>query len=117
MKTILVVDDEEAILQAVTDILTDKGYKILTAADGKRGLKEIKDHHPDLIITDIVMPDMEGIEFIKAVRKEQKEIPIIVMSGHAVGMKFLKVAGIFGAAKSLVKPFSRQELLEAVEGS
>lgn len=117
MKTILVVDDEQTVLQAVTDILSDKGYNVVTAPDGKSGLKKIKEHRPDLIITDIIMPDMEGIEFIKAVRKEQKEIPIIVMSGHAVGIKFLEVAGIFGAAKTLIKPFSRQELLQAVEGS
>jgi CheY-like chemotaxis protein len=117
MKTILVVDDEQAVLQAVTDILSDKGYDIITAGNGKSGLKKIKEHRPDVILTDIIMPDMEGIEFIKAVRKEQKEIPIIVMSGNPVGMKFLKVAGIFGAAKSLVKPFTRQELLQAVEES
>lgn len=114
MKTVLVVDDDKAVLQAVTDILGGEGYTVITATDGKNGLIKNREYNSDVILTDIVMPDMEGIEFIRSVRKERKNVPIIVMSGNAVGMKFFKVAGMLGASKDLLKPFSRQELFSAV---
>lgn len=114
MKTVLVVDDDETVLQAVSDILGEEDYTVITAADGKSGLIRNREYTPDAILTDIVMPDMEGIEFIRTVRKERKDVPIIVMSGNPVGMKFFKVAGLLGATKNLLKPFSRQDLFTAL---
>lgn len=114
MKTILVVDDDTTVLQAVTDIVQDAGYTVYTAKDGKEGLKQNSLYIPDIILTDIIMPDMEGIEFIKSIRKERKQVPIIVMSGHAIGMKYFHTAEIFGASAGLIKPFSRRELLETI---
>jgi DNA-binding NtrC family response regulator len=114
---ILVVDDESEVLEAVKNILESEGYKVITADDGKTGLREIRASLPDLLITDIVMKDMEGIEFLKAVHKEYKELPIIVMSGHAVGSRFFKAAQLFGARASLLKPFSKSELIGAVAQS
>lgn len=115
MKTILVVDDEELVLNAVSDILKENGYDVVTAVDGKDGLEKHKQYGPDIVITDIVMPDMEGIELLKSLHRTNEKTPIIVMSGHAVGSKFLHVAKLMGARESLLKPFSKTELLTAVE--
>ncbi len=115
MKTILVVDDEEQVRQAVSDILEEDGYGVVTAVDGKDGLKKNKQFSPDVVITDIIMPDMEGIELLKALHKENTKTPIIVMSGNAVGSKFLHVAKLMGAKASLLKPFSKTEIITAVK--
>ncbi len=96
-KKVLVVDDEPSITDLISLILTEKGYEVSIANDGKQGLKQFETVAPDLVITDIVMPDMEGIEFIKALVKKKKDIPIIVMSGNILGRKFLKTARFFGA--------------------
>lgn len=114
MKTLLVVDDDKAVLQSITDILSENDYTVITAIDGRSGLLKNREHMPDVILTDIIMPDMEGIEFIKCIRKERKDVPIIVMSGHPVGMKFFKVAGMLGASKNLLKPFTRQDLFATI---
>lgn len=114
-KKVLVVDDEPSITDLVNLILTEKGYEVSIANDGKQGLKQFESVEPDLVITDIVMPDMEGIEFIKALVKKKKDISIIVMSGNIVGMKFLKTARLFGAKAALTKPFTTQELIETID--
>ena len=69
---------------------------------------------PDLVITDIVMPDMEGMELLRTLSRQGITIPVIVMSGNSLGTKFLDAAHLFGAQASLRKPFSKQELLDAV---
>jgi len=114
-KKVLVVDDEPSITELVGLILSEKGYEVSTANDGRQGLKQFESMKPDLVITDIVMPDMEGIEFIKVLAKKKKEIPVIVMSGNIMGRKFLKTARLFGARAELTKPFTPQELIEVVE--
>lgn len=116
IKKILVVDDESSISDLVRSILTEKKYEVTTAKDGREGLKVFDSAHPDLVITDIVMPDMEGIEFIRSLVKKKKDLPIIVMSGNAVGTKFLKTARTLGAQAALRKPFTVQELLEVITG-
>lgn len=114
IKKILVVDDESSITDLVYSILTEKGYEVTTAKDGKEGLKVFESVKPDLVITDIVMPDMEGIEFMRSLVKMRKGLPIIVMSGNVLGTKFLETARIFGAQATLRKPFAIQELLEVI---
>ncbi len=114
IKKILVVDDESSITDLVYSILTEKGYEVTTAKDGKEGLKVFESVKPDLVITDIVMPDMEGIEFMRSLVKMRKALPVIVMSGNVLGTKFLETARIFGAQATLRKPFAIQELLEVI---
>lgn len=114
-RKILVVDDEKDVLEAVRDILEIEGYSVITAEDGKAGTELLRELLPELILTDVVMQDMEGIEFMKAVHRQNKEIPIVVMSGHPVGTKFFKAAELFGAKATLLKPFSKSELLQVIE--
>ena len=82
MKTILVVDDEQDILHTLEMILTLEGYKVVLAYDGKQGLERIEDSLPDLIISDIMMPVMDGVEMTQKLRTKPatQRIPIIMLS-------------------------------------
>lgn len=111
---ILIIDDDERILTSLQDILQQEGYIISCATSGKEGLKQFEAINPDLVITDIVMPDMEGIELIKMIRKNNIKIPIIAMSGDLIGQKFLKAARLLGAIDTLLKPFSAKVLKEKI---
>ncbi len=116
IKRILVVYDESSITEFLHLVLTETGYEVTTARDGSEGLRVFESIKPDLVITDMVMPDMEGIEFIRALVKRVKGLPIIVMSGNAIGTRFLNTARIFGARATLQKPFTIQELEETIAG-
>jgi DNA-binding response OmpR family regulator len=114
IKRILVVDDESSLTNMLHLVLTKEGYEVATAKDGREGLRVFESIKPDLVITDIVMPDIEGIEFIRILMKKMKGFPIIVMSGNAVGKRFLNTARIFGVRAALQKPFMIQELKETI---
>lgn len=113
-KKILVVDDEVAILKFVSRVLKKKGFEVSLAKDGREGLKLADSIKPDLIITDIAMPDMDGIEFILTLVSKNKKAPVIAMSGNKIGQNFIKAARIFGAQGSMMKPFTAQDLTRAV---
>lgn len=113
-KKILVVDDEVAILKFVSRVLKKKGFEVSLAKDGREGLKLADSIKPDLIITDIAMPDMDGIEFILTLGSKNKKAPIIAMSGNKIGQNFFKAARIFGAQGSMMKPFTARDLTRAV---
>ena len=98
INTILVVDDESSITDLIHAILTDQGNKVYTARDGKEGLKIFESTKPDLVITDIIMPEIEGIEFMRKLLTKRKDLPIIVMSGHEVGINFFKTVRKIGRA-------------------
>lgn len=116
IQKILVVDDEPSLTKFLHLVLTETGYEVATAKDGREGLKVFESIKPDLVITDMIMPGMEGIEFTRSLRKKVKGLPIIVISGNAVGTKFLETACIFGARATLQKPFTIQELKETIAG-
>lgn len=113
-KKILIIDDDERILTSLQDILAQEGYILSIASNGKEGLKKCETGELDLIITDIIMPDIEGIELIRAIRRGNVNIPIIAMSGDFIGQKFLKAARLFGAIDTLLKPFSAKELKDKI---
>ena len=113
-RKILVVDDEPSINALVSRLLKSKGYEVCVAENGREALNRFDEDKPDLVITDIVMPDMEGIELISKLSKRNRSVPIIVMSGNIIGMNFLKTAKILGAKATLTKPFAAQTLIETV---
>jgi CheY-like chemotaxis protein len=113
-RKVLVVDDESAIIELIRLILTEEGYDVHTAKDGREGIRLFNQIDPDIVLTDIVMPDMEGIEFIQTIAKMKKGLPIIAMSGNVMGKGFLKAAHLLGAMRVLHKPFTSAELIDAV---
>lgn len=114
-QTILVVDDEFDIATSLQERLTMEGYKVLTASDGRKGLRVHHDHPIDLVITDILMPEMDGLEVVRSLRRLGTAIPIIAMSGGSNrDLDFLIEATEFGATRTLSKPFRLEELVVMV---
>lgn len=116
MARILLIDDERLVRAAMRVTLEGTGHDVLEANDGKKGIELHKESPCDLIITDIIMPKMEGLETIKLLRKDDNLLKIIAISGggRIKGADYLKMAITLGADKMLAKPFSNEELLDAV---
>jgi len=115
MRNILVVDDETQITRVLKTTLSAQGYGIRTASDGKQALQEMKNWSPDLIITDLRMPNMDGLALCRAVRKESR-VPIIVLS--VKGEEAIKVEALdAGADDYVTKPFNVNELLARVRAA
>src|SRR5512133_68772 len=109
---ILVIDDEPQILRAIRTILTEKQFRVTTASRGEEGLALAATHEPDLIILDLGLPDMDGVEVCKRLR-EWTQIPIIILSVRDSEKD--KVAALdAGADDYLTKPFGIEELLARV---
>jgi len=117
MAKILIIDDDNQFRRLCRIILENAGYTdIVEAENGHIGMKLIRNDHFDLVITDIIMPDKEGIETIMETRKDFPAIKIIAMSGGGkVGPdNYLVMAGHLGAGRTLAKPFQQSELVNAV---
>jgi CheY-like chemotaxis protein len=116
MARILVIDDDEAIRSVVTLLLSRKGHQVETAQNGRRGMKLVEDGQFDLLLVDIFMPEMDGLETIRLIRAEKPDLPMIVISGSNPSMPdFLDMATKLGAVESIRKPFRPDQLLAAVE--
>jgi len=117
MATILLIDDDELVRITVRQILESAGHTVVEARNGDEGLRVIATMQPDLIITDIIMPEKEGIETILEIRRRNTNIRIVAMSGggQAQAMDFLPLARKLGADQILRKPFGPAELLEVTD--
>ena len=114
MATILLIDDDASIRMVFQVALEQAGYHVLTAENGKHGLRLLEHQAVDLIIVDIFMPEMDGLELIPLIRKTRPATKMIAISGKSGVMDCLDAAKQLGAHDTLMKPFSRQELLDAV---
>ena len=113
MKKILIIDDEKPISDIIKFNLNKEGYETITAFDGREALKKFEEESPDLIILDLMLPELDGLEVAKEVRK-MSHIPIIMLS--AKDSEFDKVIGLeIGADDYVTKPFSNRELLARVK--
>ncbi len=116
MARILVIDDDGRVRETLRVLLTQAGHQPVFSIDGKRGMEAFAEARPDLVITDILMPEKDGLETIHDLRDLQPDIPILAISaaGHAGRMSFLGAAGLLGADRMLPKPFEFEDLLAAV---
>jgi DNA-binding NtrC family response regulator len=116
MTKVLIVDDDEMVRLTVRTMLQRKGYQVDEACDGNDGLKALQRAEYDLVITDIIMPDCEGIEFIKGALQARPDRKIIAMSGggRIRNTEFLDLAKKCGASAVLAKPFEPEELMTAI---
>jgi two-component system response regulator VicR len=113
MKKILIVDDEKPISDIIKFNLTKEGYETVTAFDGREAIEKFEEENPDLIILDLMLPELDGLEVAKEVRKTS-HIPIIMLS--AKDSEFDKVIGLeIGADDYVTKTFSNRELLARVK--
>jgi UDP-3-O-[3-hydroxymyristoyl] N-acetylglucosamine deacetylase len=113
-ETILVVDDEAGIRQSVRGVLADEGYRVLEAEDGRGALRLIESERPRLVILDIWMPEMDGIELLRRIRDSDPATPVIVISGHG-NIETAVTATKLGAFDFIEKPFSLDGLLQVVD--
>jgi len=116
-KHILIVDDDDMLRSYVKELLKLNNYIVSEAADGKEGLREFKENTPDLVITDIIMPDKEGLEIILEMKKKRPEVKIIAISGggRISPDSYLECAAHFGASRIFQKPFKQKEIITAVK--
>lgn len=113
---ILIVDDDNSTRLLLRKFLEPDGHTILEAANGQQGLDTFTQSSPDLILTDIIMPVMDGISFVQALRKRNQTIPVIVMTGdiHGRAKEFFDISSQLGASYSLEKPISKEKLDDAL---
>lgn len=119
MSRILVIDDQEPIRRIVRRALEQEGHQILDASDGEMGMQLLAQHGADVVITDIFMPGMDGIQTLREIRKRFPGTKVIAMSGgDSSGLLDLrKDAELLGAVKSVHKPFTARELVDVVRAA
>jgi CheY-like chemotaxis protein len=114
MKKILVIEDNMVVRQTLAQVLEAEGYQIVTAPDGRCGLSLYETEQPDLVITDLIMPEKEGIETIRSLLHQNPNAKIIAISGGARlgNTDILRMARSLGACDTLVKPFDPDDLVQ-----
>jgi len=118
MTTILIVEDEDLLREGVQEFLEMHGYTVVGAGDGAEALEWLQDTHIDLVITDLVMPKLDGVDFVAKLRVNHPVLPVIVVSGSSnsvISRYGLKSIEIPGANASLSKPFKTADLLVTVK--
>lgn len=116
MARILIIDDDPSIRAVFKRFLEGHGYAVNVAADGGEGLRAMAEWRPDLVITDVMMPEKDGLEVVLELRRGGLDIPVLAISGgmRAAPMDFLPMIRTFGARKVFYKPVDLEDLLTAV---
>ena len=117
MVHVLLIEDDELVQDMLRTVLELAGYDVTVAGNGRDGLRRFAERKPDIVVTDIIMPEQEGIETILAIRRIDQSLPIIAMSGgSSIGaVDFLHAAKSFGASHILNKPFSPKDLISVLK--
>lgn len=117
MKTVLVVDDDPSIRALIRLYLEGAGYAVSEAGDGRQAMRHMAEQRPDLVVLDIFMPEMDGLEVLQALREQCRACKVMAISGGSakIGMDLLGHATIFGADDVLEKPFDATMLLGKAE--
>ena len=114
MAQILVIDDDPSVRVTIEQILQSAGHAVISAVDGREGVDIFRANPVDVVITDLYMPNQEGLETIRELRSRFPTVAIIAMSGRPTAETMLSIAQKLGAVGVLQKPFVPQELLAAV---
>jgi CheY-like chemotaxis protein len=119
MASILVVDDDDLVRETVRQMLESAGHQVIEARNGHEALSAANKNSVALVVTDIIMPDMEGIATIRELRAQNPELKIIAMSGgdRRARVDYLDLAKKLGAHHTLPKPFRRDDMLSAVRSA
>jgi DNA-binding response OmpR family regulator len=116
MPRLLLIEDDAMVREVLATVLVHAGHTVVEARDGREGMVLFHAESPDLVITDLIMPDHEGMEVIATLHRAHPELPIIAMSGcGSRSSLYLRTAEKLGASRTLPKPFAPAELLGAVE--
>ncbi len=113
MEKILVIEDDRATRKALTQLFEVEGYTVVTAGDGEEGLAQFRASRPDFVMLDLRMPKLRGQEVCKQIRREDEQVPILILSGSADEVDRVLLLEL-GADDYVIKPFSPKELLARV---
>lgn len=113
MPRVLVIEDDEMMLALLRHILSDVGYEVFTTADGPRGIALYKEHRPGLVILDLALPTMNGLEVLKMIREFDPSARVVVVTGYGSD-ESAEVAFRGGARAFVQKPFEAEKLLNCV---
>ena len=114
-RSILIIDDNEQIRAFLRRVLEEAGYIVTEASNGQKGLRQFQQTPSALVITDLLMPDMDGLEVTMALHRESPTVKIIVLTGGSGERDFLDAAKLLGAHRTMKKPVIIAELLQAVQ--
>ena len=116
MTKILVIDDDAIMREVMTSLFEDAGYVVIAAEDGRRGVARFREERPDIVITDLIMPEQEGLQTIVELRRLQPDAKIIAVSGGGrIGDRdMLEMAQALGASDTVAKPFDPDDLVRRV---
>jgi len=119
LANILVIDDEEGVRRAICKVPVREGHEVFEAPDGKVALDLMRDNLPDLVICDLFMPEMDGVDVLRELRRDYPDLQVVAIPGGAYQGKvqLLDVAKGLGAAAVLKKPFELEQLLGVVRGT
>lgn len=112
-QNVLVVDDEEVIRDVCSQILSGEGYRVTTAASGKEALHLVSENEYDAVVTDIMMPDMSGLELLEVIKSTNMKVSTVVITGLGT-FDMATQSDRLGAREFVVKPFTPDELSQAV---
>ena len=117
MARILIIDDDDTLRGIIAKSLSHAGHEISQANNGRKGVAQFRSAPTDLVITDLVMPEQEGMETIKILHRDFPQTPIIAMSGGLDGSPlYLDLTRRLGARVTLTKPFTLQQLKQVIDG-
>jgi two-component system, NtrC family, nitrogen regulation response regulator NtrX len=116
VRTILVVDDEASITQSLDGILTDEGFEVVSARDGASALEKIEELMPELVLLDIWMPGMDGLETLAKIKETAPSLPVVMMSGHGTIETAVKATKL-GAYDFIEKPLSLEKILLCIQNA
>jgi CheY-like chemotaxis protein len=115
---ILIVDDDTCVQTTLCAILEEQGQEVYLVSDGREALRELREASVDLVITDILMPEVDGLELIRTLRRDFPKLKILAMSGGSArlnGSDTLQLAGVLGADAVIHKPFTFNELNNIIQ--
>ncbi len=115
---VLVIEDDKMVRLMLCKVLHSRKYITFEASSGVQGLQLFREQKPDLVVTNIIMPDKEGLETIMEIRAEDPDVPIVAISGggYLRNINFLKMAGKLGANRTIAKPFKPHDILSIMSG-
>jgi DNA-binding response OmpR family regulator len=113
---ILVIDDDEVLLSLLQHLLADEGYEIFSTADGPRGISLYKEHRPDIVLLDLALPSMNGLEVLKKIREFDSGARVAIVTGYG-STESADVAYRYGAVDFIQKPFDPKGFVERVRAA
>jgi DNA-binding response OmpR family regulator len=116
MQTILVIDDDELTLNLIETLLEEGGFKVLSTADGPQGIAIYKQRHPDLVLLDLGLPSMNGLEVLRRIRGYDDRAKVVVVTGYGTD-ESAEVAQLYGAADFLRKPLEYSTFVEKIKAA